>query len=234
MAGFDPTNFNDLADFAGVIQRGEITKELQAQRKAAALRDKLPRCPVCGGQLEGKYRKCMHCQSDLVWVEDIPCEPKDANSVRQRVARQAEEQREAQKRLVAARQELIRKEKEEELQKSRRTAAVKEATSPLATISTLVAFAFGALVPRLIGFYFPFAEMIAGERDAFGNVPAEVTFVYATFGIMAGLVLAAISAKSFSDHAEKVADERERTQRLMDAHRESARQQETARLKGRR
>jgi hypothetical protein len=52
-----------------------IRAELRAIRSEQERQKRLPQCPVCGGRLEGQFRKCMHCTSDLVWLEGLPCEP---------------------------------------------------------------------------------------------------------------------------------------------------------------
>jgi hypothetical protein len=52
-----------------------IRSELRAIRAEQDQEKRLPQCPVCGGRLEGQFRKCKHCTSDLVWLEGVPCEP---------------------------------------------------------------------------------------------------------------------------------------------------------------
>ncbi len=55
----------------------------------------LPQCPICGGRLEGQFRKCKHCSSDLSWVEGVPCEPGKELELQERLnqKRRAEQQR---------------------------------------------------------------------------------------------------------------------------------------------
>lgn len=36
---------------------------------------RLATCPLCGGTLKGQFKKCMHCASELAWVEGLPCDP---------------------------------------------------------------------------------------------------------------------------------------------------------------
>lgn len=52
----------------------EIERHLAADAAERERVAKLPRCPACGGALEGRFRKCRHCQSDIAWVGDTPCE----------------------------------------------------------------------------------------------------------------------------------------------------------------
>lgn len=62
--------------------------ELQAQatQEELARLAQLPQCPWCGGRIEGMFPKCMHCTSDLVWVENIPCQPAKEADLRRRLA----------------------------------------------------------------------------------------------------------------------------------------------------
>lgn len=34
-----------------------------------------PKCPSCGGVMDGEFRKCRHCASDVAWVHGVPCLP---------------------------------------------------------------------------------------------------------------------------------------------------------------
>jgi ATP-dependent Clp protease ATP-binding subunit ClpA len=129
---FDPSDFNDLADLAGVMQRqkmlqrqaqsttdqGELRAiknelaKLNATIQAAKKQEQsLPQCPVCGGRLEGEFRKCKHCTADVVWVEGIPCEPgKEEEQVREyrrKVADEAKRKEEEETRKEMERQESL-------------------------------------------------------------------------------------------------------------------------------
>jgi len=72
---FDPTDFNDLADLAGIAQRDQM---LRAAREKSgqpstpgSVRHQFAQCPYCGGGLVGKFDKCMNCGSFLKWAEGI-------------------------------------------------------------------------------------------------------------------------------------------------------------------
>lgn len=70
-----------------------ISKALAEQNRRESKRESLPQCPICGGRLEGTFRKCPHCREDLAWVDNIPCEPGQEDSLRERLA-EADEERE--------------------------------------------------------------------------------------------------------------------------------------------
>lgn len=91
---------------AGQLSRQEQAKldalhsELKALRAAQAAsnnRSSLPQCPACGGRLEGQFKKCMHCSSELAWVAGIPCEPGKEKTVLDQIdAARRRKEREAQ------------------------------------------------------------------------------------------------------------------------------------------
>jgi hypothetical protein len=82
---------DDLFELIKAIDGDRQNKKLQdglkdierALRKSQKRNASLPQCPICGGRLEGQFRKCMHCQSDLAWVEGMPCEPGKEEETRQ-------------------------------------------------------------------------------------------------------------------------------------------------------
>ncbi|MDY0170701.1 MAG: hypothetical protein RBS80_29435 [Thermoguttaceae bacterium] len=140
---FDPSSFSDIAALAAYEQRHQMLKRLQQradgatdpaelkaiQQELRALttaltaaedrKGKLPQCPVCGGRLEGQFRKCMHCACDLAWVQGQPCEPgKEPELVamlekRQEANRREAEQREAERKKVANQAAEARRQAEE-------------------------------------------------------------------------------------------------------------------------
>ncbi len=151
---FDPCEFRrDLADFAHLEQRGQMLKALEqraagvtdpAQLKAIqqelrALRTeltaarnrqvKLPQCPACGGRLEGHFRKCMHCASDIAWVEGVPCEPGKEPEVLAMLEKKREQakQQEAQRQERARQQEAQRQERARQEHEAMRQAEEKQA-----------------------------------------------------------------------------------------------------------
>jgi len=93
---FNPRDLHDVADLAGIVQREKMLQKLaqsttdgrqlqgiasELARLRSVIKDaeerqrSLPQCPVCGGRLEGQFRKCKYCTSDLAWVQGLPCEP---------------------------------------------------------------------------------------------------------------------------------------------------------------
>lgn len=129
---FNPFDFGDIADLAALEQRARMISTLEQraagatdpaqltaiQQELRALRTeltaaknrqrKLPQCPACGGRLEGQFRKCMHCASDIAWVEGVPCEP----GKEPEVLAMLENKRERAKRQEAERRERARQEHE--------------------------------------------------------------------------------------------------------------------------
>lgn len=73
-----------------------IRGELQQLRLKQEREQGLPQCPACGGRLEGEFRKCKHCTSDLVWVEGHPCEPGQEAKLLEKLEQQREQARQAQ------------------------------------------------------------------------------------------------------------------------------------------
>ena len=69
----------------------QIAEREERARKAEENRIKeLPQCPACGGRLEGQFRKCKGCASDLSWVEGIACEPGKEHEVHERLREERE------------------------------------------------------------------------------------------------------------------------------------------------
>ncbi len=88
---FDPGDFNDLADMAGMLQRQEMLNRMQNTR---ASRTEGPppedrQCPLCGGRLAGEFKKCQKCGSDITWVGGMPCEPGKEEELRDRQRKEA-------------------------------------------------------------------------------------------------------------------------------------------------
>ncbi|MDP7269408.1 MAG: hypothetical protein QF408_14695 [Pirellulales bacterium] len=54
-----------------------MRREQDRERRQKERRNKMPKCPCCGGRLEGEYPKCMHCASDLTWKDGKPFRPGD-------------------------------------------------------------------------------------------------------------------------------------------------------------
>lgn len=84
---------------------------VRAQQSERDRINSLPQCPVCGGRLEGQFRKCKHCTSDLSWVEGHPCEPGKEHEVqenldRQRKLRESKRQETLQRRKSCERESL--------------------------------------------------------------------------------------------------------------------------------
>jgi hypothetical protein len=74
---FDPHDFNDVADLAGVHQRQQQQQSLNEQnrllREQAAERARigaLPKCPACKTPLEHHPSKCPSCRDAIAWVAD--------------------------------------------------------------------------------------------------------------------------------------------------------------------
>lgn len=55
--------------------RRSAERDISARKAEEARIRELPQCPICGGRLEGQFRKCRHCTSDLSWIGRFPCEP---------------------------------------------------------------------------------------------------------------------------------------------------------------
>jgi len=72
---FDPTDFNDVADLAGVAQRAQMLRAMKERSGQATARSSERRyfaqCPYCGGGLVGKFEKCMSCSSLLKWTDGV-------------------------------------------------------------------------------------------------------------------------------------------------------------------
>ena len=79
-------------------------QEVQARIAEESRIKRLPQCPACGGRLEGQFRKCMHCTSELSWVEGIPCELGKEHEVHERLR---EERVEALRREEASKQRRL-------------------------------------------------------------------------------------------------------------------------------
>jgi len=84
LAGIAATNRqNALLQEQNEVQR-DISEKLDALRREEERRRSLPRCPHCGGGLEGKYGTCTHCRKDLGWVYGVPCKPEDKSAYESR------------------------------------------------------------------------------------------------------------------------------------------------------
>jgi hypothetical protein len=241
MADFDPTDFNTLAQLAHLEQRGQIRDQLRAQLEEARAqhkeavnrereRQQRPQCPVCGGRLEGQFRKCMHCQSNLEWVEGIPYEPMDAEIARQRLAIAKNKEKEARiaweagadERAKLAREQADESERFRREQKER-NAVFERAMSESRPFSFAV-FVLGATTSALLlTWYFPFSVL---GQDAFHNniVPSPVLSL--PFGFITGRCLASLTTQWFKARAHKVVAKWEQIRRLLDSHRESLRNSE--------
>lgn len=66
--------------------RNEMAGLRQAATEDEHRQKSLPQCPACGGRLDGEFRKCKHCASDLVWIDGHVCEPGQEEALRQRLA----------------------------------------------------------------------------------------------------------------------------------------------------
>lgn len=54
-----------------------IRRTQERDRREKEKRNHQPKCPFCGGRLEGEYPKCKHCASDLAWRHGKPYPPDD-------------------------------------------------------------------------------------------------------------------------------------------------------------
>ena len=70
--------------------RNETAGLRQAATEDEHRQKSLPQCPACGGRLDGEFRKCKHCASDLVWIDGHVCEPGQEEALRQRLAAEEE------------------------------------------------------------------------------------------------------------------------------------------------
>ena len=66
--------------------RNEMAGLRQASTEDEHRQKSLHQCPACGGRLDGEFRKCKHCASDLVWIDGHVCEPGQEEALRQRLA----------------------------------------------------------------------------------------------------------------------------------------------------
>lgn len=89
----DPVDGEPLRDVLGLVQHARTQDELRKIREHLEQQERLPQCPVCGGRLEGQFRKCMHCGSALAWVEGIVCEPGQEETIQNELSRQRLEKR---------------------------------------------------------------------------------------------------------------------------------------------
>ena len=125
-------NIENLAKLGGLIhlqgqqqahqQRTKEIHELQRLRHIAEREERarkaeenrikeLPQCPACGGRLEGQFRKCKGCASDLSWVEGIPCEPGKEHEIHEWLR---EEREQTLRREEASKQRRLQLEKEQQ------------------------------------------------------------------------------------------------------------------------
>lgn len=93
MSSFDPRDFHDLADLAGIAQRQEMLKQMRQQqgsqiRKSEGPLPKNRQCPSCGGRLAGEFPKCQNCGSGIAWADGLPCVPGKENELREKIGRQ--------------------------------------------------------------------------------------------------------------------------------------------------
>jgi hypothetical protein len=51
-----------------------------------------PFCPLCNGELQGAPQLCMHCRSQLAWVNGEPMSPADAQELRRKQAEKRQQQ----------------------------------------------------------------------------------------------------------------------------------------------
>ena len=56
----------------------KIRRQAEREQRKRERQSSMPKCPFCGGRLEGEYPKCMHCASDLAWRSGKPLKPEDA------------------------------------------------------------------------------------------------------------------------------------------------------------
>ena len=118
-----------LTDVAGILQRQEQIARLQGiQREVSALRqdqadaNNKPQCPVCGGRLNGGFRKCKHCATDLIWLDGVPGEPEKEDELRAKVS---EKMRVENERRQLAEAQLQRQEQATRVQAQDQAAMVK-------------------------------------------------------------------------------------------------------------
>jgi len=91
--GFD---LNDLANLAAIRQREEQQRLLREQnekleeiQRGKKRGSKRTPCPVCGESLDGEYRKCKNCLSDLVWISGNACEPGQEEALKARLKKES-------------------------------------------------------------------------------------------------------------------------------------------------
>ena len=97
MEGFD---LNDLANLAAIRQREEQQRLLREQnekleeiQRGKKRGSKRTPCPVCGESLDGEYRKCKNCLSDLVWISGNACEPGQEEALKARLKKESNKAR---------------------------------------------------------------------------------------------------------------------------------------------
>lgn len=71
-----------LQDNQQKLQR-TVDLERRSRENEERRRKNLPKCPWCGGGLEGEYLKCMYCASEISWVQGAPCRPGQEDAIRQ-------------------------------------------------------------------------------------------------------------------------------------------------------
>ena len=112
-----------IAERARAQEAQARKQEAQARKREAQARvaeesriKRLPQCPACGARLEGQFRKCMHCASDLAWIEGIPCELGKEHEVRERLRNEREQALRRKKALKQRRLQLDKESKQIRLQ----------------------------------------------------------------------------------------------------------------------